>query len=115
LSAPTRKPFSWSADFSALLREKLLARREVRNAEVDLLRALVGDREVREHQVDLARGQERNAVGRIGRLQLQLHAELVGERLRVVDVEADDVVAFRIDEAERRVAVERRDAQHAGF
>ncbi|KGW79278.1 hypothetical protein Y046_3903 [Burkholderia pseudomallei MSHR2990] len=99
----------------ALLREKLLPRREIRHAEVDLLRTLVGDREVREHEIDLARGQERNAVRGIGRLQLQLDAEPVGERLRIVDVEADDPVRPRIDEAERRVAVERRDAQHAGL
>ena len=68
-----------------------------------------------EDEIDLARLQKRDAVGRIGRLHFQLDAQALRHRARIVDIETDDLIVLRIDEAERRIAVERRDAQHAGF
>ena len=88
---------------------------EVGDAEVHLLRTLRGDGEVGQDQVDLVRRQQRDAVGRVGRQHLQPDAQLVGQGLGIVDVEAFDLLALGVDETERRVAVEGRDAQYAGL
>ena len=99
----------------AFLDDELLAGGEVGDAEVHLLRTLRGDGEVGQDQVDLVRRQQRDAVGRVGRQHLQPDAQLVGQGLGIVDVEAFDLLALGVDEAERRVAVEGRDAQYAGL
>ncbi len=111
----------WSLSCSQRLRRGLAVREHVDAGGVvarlddadDLapLRRLVhgGD-----HQVDLALLQELHAVRRDDRLELELHAEPVGDVLGEVGLEADDG-AGRIAKAERLVVGLGADHEHAAL
>ena len=82
--------------------EHATARDEVRVGELDLLDALLVDRHRREDQVGRPVLQERDPVVGDRLDELRLDAELGGDRLAHLDVEALDLARLRVLDPERR-------------